>query len=152
LHDRLAAISPGALEESLELLVEGRAPREVQNESEATYAAKLGREHGEIRWAEPATVIDRKIRAMNPWPSAHTWLRSPEGPKKLKVFSCIQYRRQTGPAGTVLRSDRNGILVGAGEGSILLREVQMEGKRRMDARDFLLGNPVPPGTILGAAA
>ena len=87
---------------------------------------------------------------MNPWPAAHTFLPTPEGPRQLKVFSCIQHRRETGPAGGVLRADRRGLLVGAGPGAVLLREVQMEGKKRMPAGEFLRGHPVAAGTLLGA--
>jgi methionyl-tRNA formyltransferase len=152
LHDRLALIAPKALKEALALLVEGRAPRIPQNPLEATYASKLIREHGEIRWNTAREEIDRKIRAMNPWPSAYTWMPSPDGPRKLKVFSCIQYRRMTGPAGQVLRADKRGILVGAESGAILLREVQLEGKRRMSASELLHGHPLASGTILGRQA
>ncbi len=151
LHDRLAAISPGALREALDLLAAGRAPRVPQNDAEATYAAKLTREHGEIRWTDSRTTIDRKIRAMYPWPSAYTWLPGPGGPAKLKVYSCIQHRRNQGQPGEVLRADKHGLLVAAGEGAILLRDVQLEGKRRMPASDFLRGHPVAPGVVLGVA-
>lgn len=149
LHDRIAQVSPAALSEALLLLKQGRAPRIPQQEAEATHAPKLAREHGEIPWTESREVIDRKIRAMNPWPSAYTWLPTADGPRKLKVFGCIQSRRGKGSPGEVLRADKNGILVAAGEGAILLREIQMEGKRRMAAREFLLGHPVAPGTQLG---
>jgi methionyl-tRNA formyltransferase len=149
LHDRLATLAPEALKEALLLLKQGRAPRVPQNNAEATYAAKLTREHGEIQWNASRDEIDRKIRAMNPWPSAYTWLPTADGPKKLKVFSCIQSSRTSGTPGDVLRTDKNGILVAAAQGGILLREVQMEGKRRMSAHDFLLGHPVPVGTRLG---
>jgi methionyl-tRNA formyltransferase len=88
---------------------------------------------------------------MNPWPAAHTFLPTADGPRKLKVFSCIQHRREDGSPGTVLRADKRGILVAAGRGAVLLREIQMEGKRRMAARDFLLGHAIAPGTLLGDA-
>jgi methionyl-tRNA formyltransferase len=88
---------------------------------------------------------------MNPWPAAHTFVPTPDGMRKLKVFSCIQHRRETGPPGAVLRADKRGILVGAGSGSILLRDIQLEGKKRMPARDFLLGHALAPGTVLGAS-
>ena len=86
---------------------------------------------------------------MNPWPAAHTFLPSPNGPRQLKVFSAIQYRRQSGPPGVVLRSDHLGILVGTGSTALLLRQIQLEGKRPMPAPEFLLGHPLPVGTILG---
>ena len=116
----------------------------------ATYAPKLTRENGGIDWTVPQEQIDRKIRAMNPWPGAFTFLPTPEGPRKLKVFACIQHRRNIGAPGTVVRADKPGLLVAAGQGGVLLRDVQLEGKKRMSARDFLMGMPVAPGIILRA--
>jgi len=149
LHDRLSLLAAEALAEALPLLAAGHAPRIPQDESQATYAAKLTRENGEIAWADTAEKIDRRIRAMNPWPGAYTWFSTPEGARKLKVFSCIRHRKDSGPAGAVLRADRRGILVGAGCGAVLLRDIQLEGKRRMSAGDFLQGHPGRPGVILG---
>ncbi|MDB6172330.1 MAG: Methionyl-tRNA formyltransferase [Chthoniobacteraceae bacterium] len=152
LHDRLAALAPDALGAALALLKQGRAPRLPQVAAEATYAAKLTRENGEIRWTATREEIDRKIRAMTPWPSAYTFIPTADGPRKLKVFSSILHSRRLGEPGTVARADKHGILVAAAEGGLLLREVQIEGKKRMSARDFLLGNPVAAGTLLGIPA
>ena len=150
LHDRLAAVSPAALAEALALLENGTAPRIAQNSSLATYAPKLTRESGVIDWSAPCLHIDRKIRAMNPWPAASTSLPGKDGrPQKLKIFSVIPHRKCSGAPGEVLHTGKNGILVAAGTGGILLREVQLEGKKRMSARDFLSGNSIPSGTILG---
>jgi len=150
LHDRLAQLAPDALAEALRLLQAGTAPSLPQDNALATYAPKLSREYGEIDWTAPRCTIDRKIRAIYPWPSAYTWLPTAHGPKKLKVYSCIPYRRLTGVPGTVLRADRHGLLVAAADGAILLRDVQLEGKRRMSARELLHGHPVPVGALLGA--
>lgn len=150
LHDRLGIIAAEALAEAWPLLAAGCAPRSPQDETQANYAPKLARENGEIDWEATPREIDRRIRAMNPWPAAHTFLPTPEGRRQLKVFSCIQHRRETGPAGVVLRADRRGLLVGAGTGAVLLRDVQMEGKKRMPAGEFLRGHPVAAGTLLGA--
>lgn len=151
LHERLAQLAPVALAEALELLEKGCAPRIPQDSSQATYAGKLTREKGLIDWKKSSLEIDRSIRAMNPWPAAYTTLPEPGGnQRKLKVFATILNRKNSGKPGEVLRADKHGILVGAGGGSVLLREIQVEGKKRMSARDFLLGRPIPPGTILGA--
>jgi len=158
LHDRLGELAPEALIETLTLLKQGRAPRLPQDHNQATYAAKLSREHGEIDWAKTREEIDRRIRGMNPWPSAYTWLpvnsadaeTAGEGPKKLKIFAGIMHHCDLGAApGTVVRTDKHGILVAAGTCGILLRDVQLEGKKRMAAKDFLLGHPIPEGTVLG---
>lgn len=150
LHDRLAALAPDALAEALQQLAGGSAPRVPQDSAAATYAGKLSREDGLLAWESPAAV-DRRVRAMNPWPGAYTWIPTVGGLKKLKVFSVIQSRTLCGAAlaGTVLKSERRGILVAAGDKSLWLGEVQLEGKNRMRAADFLRGTPVPPGTILG---
>src|SRR5881398_1857350 len=88
LHDRLAEIAPGALQNALELLASGTAPRIPQNNDEATYAPKLEREHGQIDWSESAEAIERKIRAFDPWPGTFTILRDEPGvERKLKIFS-----------------------------------------------------------------
>ena len=149
LHDRLAKLAPAALAEALTLLKGGRAPRIPQDTALATYAPKLQRENGEINWADSREQIERVIRAMNPWPGAYTFLPTAEGARKLKVFSCIQHTKKLGAPGVVARADKNGLLVAAAEGGVLLREVQLEGKKRMTARDFLLGTSVMPGTVLG---
>ncbi len=149
LHDRLAEVAPEALTEALSLLKLGRAPRTPQDSALATYSPKLGREDGRIDWSASQIVIERKIRAMNPWPAAHTFLPAKEGPAKLKIFSAIHSRKSSGKPGEVLRADKHGILVAAGEGGLLLREIQLEGRKKMGARDFLLGHPIATGTLLG---
>lgn len=149
LHDRLALLAPEALRDGLELLAAGNAPRAAQDAGLATYAAKLGREDGCIDWSTGAVEIGRHIRAMNPWPCAWTTLQTDGRAAKLKVFSGIICRKTGGAPGAILRADASGILVGAGGGSVLLREVQFEGKRRMSAADFLRGHTVKPGGMLG---
>ena len=151
LHDRIAETTPGALAEAVALLERGDAPSIPQDDALATYAKKLGREDGEIRWDRSCQEICRHIRAMNPWPGAFTLLSDRDGvARKLKVFEAARNPRRSGPVGQVLQAGSRGLLVGCGSGSVLLREVQMEGKRRMPVRHFLIGRPVVPGVILGA--
>ena len=150
LHDRLAELAPEALAEAMNLLARGAAPRLAQDSTRATYAAKLSRESGVINWRASARAIDRQVRAMNPWPASSTLLPDPasDATRKLKVFSVIPFRHAGGEPGTVLRADKRGILVAAGEGAVLLRDVQLEGKRRMPVCDFLPGHPIAVGTQL----
>ncbi|MCX6966401.1 MAG: methionyl-tRNA formyltransferase [Verrucomicrobia bacterium] len=150
LHDRLADLAPEALAEAMQMLALGTAPRFPQDAARATYAVKLSRASGVIDWNATARGIERQVRAMNPWPASSTLLPDPAGgvPRKLKVFSVIPFRRASGEPGTVLRVDPRGILVAAGEGAVLLREVQLEGKRRMPVHDFLPGHPIALGTRL----
>lgn len=151
LHDRLATLAPEALAEAMALLAQGSAPRIPQEAAGATYAAKLSRESGVIDWHAPAAAIDRQVRAMNPWPAASTRLPGSGGnpARTLKVFSLIRCRRASGEPGVVLRADKRGLLVGTGQEAVLLREVQLEGSRRMSVRDFLAGHPIAAGTRLG---
>jgi methionyl-tRNA formyltransferase len=134
LHDRLAQIAPDALLESLRLVVAGNAPRIAQDNARATYAPKLKREHGQIDWSESAEVIERKIRAYNPWPGALMKVDR----QNLKVFSASVVDLN-GQPGEVLRSDKD-LIVAAGKGALSLTEVQLEGKRRMTAAEFLRGH------------
>jgi methionyl-tRNA formyltransferase len=137
LHDRLAKIAPQAILESLELLGRGRAPRVPQDNALATLAPKLNREHGRIDWSAPAEVIERKIRAFNPWPGAFTTI-STNGTHNLKIFSATIVDLQ-GKPGEILRSEKE-LIIPAGDGALSLREVQLEGKRRMSAVEFLRGH------------
>ena len=151
LHDRLAVLAPGALSDALSILGRGELlPRFPQDPALATYAARLTRENGRINWNAGAVEIERKIRALNPWPAAYATLPAADGRAlRLKIFSAIVCRKNSGPAGAVLRADGRGLLVGCGNGSLLLREIQLEGRRRMTVRDFLPGHPVTAGTSLG---
>ena len=142
LHDRLSDLAPSVLMESLELLEGGTAPRVQQDSSLATYAPKLGRQDGRLDWREPARLLARRVRAMSPWPGASA--RFVEG-GVLKIHSAEE-SAEGGAPGTVLSAGAAGFLVAAGEGSLLLREVQLEGKKRLSAGEFLRGFPVPAGT------
>lgn len=142
LHARLAAAAPQALEEALEWLQVGRAPRIAQEEQHATYAGKLTREHGWLDWSRPAEELERKVRALNPWPAALTAL----GTHQLKIFAARTADSFSGPPGVVAAVDTVSLTVMTGGGGALrIFEVQVEGKKRMSAGDFLRGHPVRPG-------
>ena len=134
LHDRLAQIAPEALVESLRLLAEGSAPRIPQDDACATYAPKLKREQGQIDWSESAEAVERKIRAFNPWPGAFMKLKD----QKLKIFSASVVELNGRP-GEILRSKED-LVVAAGQGAVSFGKVQLEGKRRMSAAEFLRGH------------
>ncbi len=129
LHDRLAQIAPEALLESLRLLAAGNAPRIPQDQALATYAPKLNREAGRLNWNESVEAIERKIRAYNPWPGVSG--------RNLKIFaaSIVDLR---GKPGEILRKDRE-LVVATSDRALSLTDVQLEGKRRMSAAEFLRG-------------
>ena len=133
LHDRLANIAPGTLLAALRLLAEGNATRIPQDNALATYAPKLKREDGRIDWSESADVIERKIRAFNPWPGAFMTIDG----RNLKIFSASIADLSDEP-GKILRSGKE-LVVAAGTNAVSLGEVQLEGKRRMSVAEFLHG-------------
>ena len=134
LHDKLAQIAQEALAEAILLLEEGKAPRLPQENELATYAPKLEREHGRIDWTESSAVIERKIRAFDPWPGAFMEVDH----RNLKIFGATIVDR-SGKPGQISRNE-NELIVAAGEGALSLGEVQLEGKRRMSAAEFLRGH------------
>lgn len=143
LHDRLAQIAPAALEKALTYFQKGNAPRIPQDSSLATYAPKLQRDDGRIDWTESAALIERKIRAFDPWPGAFTMLRNEAGrERKLKIFRAKVIESTKAAPGEILRSDGS-ILIAANEGALSLGELQLEGKRRMSAAEFLRGHTGP---------
>ena len=133
LHDRLAQIAPKALLEALQLLAKNNAPRIPQDNALATYAPKLTRHDGKIDWSEPAEIIERKIRAFNPWPGAFMELDG----RHLKIFSA-SIVNLSGKPGEILRSERE-LVIAAGKDALSLGDVQLEGKRRMNTAQFLRG-------------
>ena len=139
LHDRLAQIAPAALSDALPQLASGSAPRIPQDSSIATYAPKLEREDGRIDWNESAVAIERKIRAFNPWPGAFTLItdRSGKG-RKLKVFSASVVPLNERPGKLYLVNDD--VEITTGKDGLRLGEVQLEGKRRMSAKEFIRGH------------
>lgn len=133
LHDRLGEIAPDALLEALRLLAANKSPRVSQDKTLATHAPKLDREAGRIDWNETAAQIERKIRAYNPWPGAFTQFED----RKLKVFAASIVDLH-GKPGEILKRDRE-LVIAAADRALTLTEVQLEGKRRMKAADFLRG-------------
>ena len=113
--------------------VSGHAPRIPQDQAHATYAPKLNREAGKIDWNESAEAIERKIRAYNPWPSASTEFDG----RSLKIFaaSIVDLRGQPGE----LLRHQNELVIASKDRALSLREIQLEGKRRMSAAEFLRG-------------
>jgi methionyl-tRNA formyltransferase len=145
LHDALAELAPVALLRALDLLEGGEAPREPQDESSATHIGKLTRADGRIDWTGSAVEIERLIRAYDPWPGTHALL---EG-KQLKIYPPTSARAANGKPGVVLESSGSSIAIGTGDGVLEVTDLQLEGKRRMSAEEFLKGRPLPGGTSLG---
>lgn len=144
LHNRLASLGAQLLLETLERMKVGDVHPIPQDHSKATYAPLLKKEDGQIDWRKEAEEIDRRVRAFNPWPGAFT---SWEG-QLLKIYRGeIRKRAPAGKAGTVIWVGSDFIEVETGKDSFFIKEVQLEGKRRMTVRDFLSGHPIAIGTV-----
>lgn len=148
LHDRLALLAPDALLLTLRRLARGEIRPETQDGTRATYAPKLSRGDGEVAWGLPARAIDQRIRALSPWPGAFTYLPQAK-PVLMKIHRASVADGASGSPGEVLASGPDGIMIGSGEGAVVLEEIQIAGGRRLSAGEFLRGHAVPVGTRLG---
>jgi methionyl-tRNA formyltransferase len=147
LERRLAEVGTEVIIETIRGLEEGTIRPAPQDDSRATYAPALKKEDGWIDWSQPSEVLHRRIRALNPWPGTFTRM----GGKTLKIFSAeVDETPQSQDPGCVVNVGGGVIRVATGKDHLILKEIQLEGKRRLPVRDFLLGHPVKPGTILGA--
>jgi methionyl-tRNA formyltransferase len=145
LHDRLAIMGADLLRMALAMLLSGTLLPRPQDHSLATAAPRIGREECRIDWNRDACQIVSLIRGLSPVPCACTFLDG----KQIKIFAAAA---ETAPVteapGTVVGETAGVLRVAAGKGYVLLKEVQLEGKKRMAVRDFLRGCPVAPGRIL----
>jgi methionyl-tRNA formyltransferase len=148
LSERLKEVGARLLVEALRQLQAGTAPRIRQDESQASYARKLTKEDGEIDWRLSAAQIVNRVRGMNPWPGAYTFFQEKDHRKTFKVLLAGAIPEPAGEPGRVLVA-KGRFVVAAGEGSVELLSVQPEGKRQMDAAEFLRGHPITEGTTVG---
>lgn len=150
LHDKLALLAPQALQQALALIAEGRAPRIPQDHAQATHVKKLEREHGHVDWSRSAVEIERTVRAFNPWPGTFCLLPGEGGrAAQLKLHRArVAGDAEACPVGGTVISATGRLLVSCGSGVLELLEVQMEGRKRLSAAEFLRGQPVEAGTLL----
>jgi methionyl-tRNA formyltransferase len=145
---RLAFLGAEALGEAINGIKTGSIRPEPQPAAGVTFAPRIEREQGRLDWRRAAEELARLVRAFSPAPSAFTTL----GGRTLKVHRAIAI---PGPAGgtdgTVVAADAEGIEVATGDGRLRLLEVQLEGRRRMSAAQFLAGHALERGTCLGGA-
>lgn len=144
LHDRYCELSKDLLIATLDGLEKNTIIPQSQNNSLHTYAPMLTNKNTKINWNDTPCNIVNLVRAMNPVPVAHTTL----GGKKLKVYECHFDSSVSGEAGKVI-SSKGGLVVACRGGAIVITMLQLEGKKRMSASDFLCGFKVENGTVLG---
>ena len=132
LHDRLKEIGSQALVETIELIEQGKAPREVQDNSLSSYAPMLDKQIARLDFTKDAQTLHNLIRGLSPWPVAHTTVDG----KLLKVHRAVLADGK-GQPGEVIDSKK--FIVACKEGALELLEVQLEGGKRMKGEDFLRG-------------
>lgn len=144
LFGKLAQAGAELLIKTLPSIEQGTAEREKQPEESPTpYAAMITKQMGLMNFSKPAEELERLVRGMNPWPSAYTFING----KTLKVWKCKVSGEQTDAIpGTVFLTDKEGIHVACEKGTLILTEVQLEGKKRMDTEAFLRGYHIEKGT------
>ena len=148
LHDRLAGKAAPLLVDLLDRAEKGKIKRVRQNSAEASVAPRMTKEDGKINWDRSPEEIEAHIRSMQPWPGAYAWLPDGADQKMLKVFVVILSRRAKGKPGEIVEVNSHGILVAAKKGGVLLREVQLEGRKRMTAAEFARGAGIQAGIVL----
>jgi methionyl-tRNA formyltransferase len=173
LFDILSEIGARLCVRTLSAIADGTATYTPQDKSHASHTSKITKEMGDIDWSFTAVEIERRIRGCSPWPGTYTHI----GDKTLKIWRArvadddtagailqsmtaepggtakhMAREDVTGaheiPCGTVVSSQKGVIAVACGEGVLLLDELQLQGKKRMDASSFLNGYKIEPGTRL----
>lgn len=142
LHDRLAPLGAQLLLETLEGIAAGTLAARQQIEEGVSLAPMLSKQDGEIDFSQPATSVDRRVRGLDPWPGAYAFLG---GDKRVRLFSSSVVD-DAGAPGEVLGADGRGLLVACGEGAVRIKELQLPGRRRLEAAALLSGWPIPSGS------
>lgn len=145
LHDKMAEAGAKLAVETLAQMEKGLLKPEKQGETTTPYAKMLKKEMGNIDWTKPADEIERLVRGMNSWPSAYTkWENN-----VMKIWRAAVEEKDTQAApGTIVEVTKDSFSVQTGKGLLVVKELQIPGKKRMDAGAFLRGYQIAEGTVL----
>lgn len=153
LEARLAELGARTLVDALTELEAGRLRAEAQDEAAATHARRIAKQDARIDWCEHAVLIERRVRAYNPWPVAYTRLprgASDDAGERLRVWQArVVAHTGDAPPGTVVASGRAGIDVATGRDLLRILALQPAGKRSMSSGEYLNAHSLPPGVCLG---
>lgn len=141
LFERLSALSAELVRVQIPRFVQGELTKEPQPSEGATHARLIEKNDGALDFRATAQTVHDRVRGFQPWPGAFTAL---EG-RRIKVHATRVVAREgeLGEPGEVILADAEGIVVACGKGAVRIEELQPEGKKRMDTKTFLTGNPLP---------
>ncbi len=149
LEDKLSKMAAESLEDCLKRIENNNYKLISQDEDKVSLAPKLKKEDGLINWNKPAQEIYNLIRGILNWPGAFTYYQG----KLWKIYKARLTRapelRSAGAPGQIIQVSKEGIEVGTGKGSLIIEELQTEGKRRMKVEEFIAGHRIGIGEILG---
>ncbi len=137
LHDKLMQLGGPALLATLEQVQQGQLQPEPQDNTQATYAEKITKQEAQIDWSNPATLIERKIRAYNPFPVAYTFLNG----KRLKIYKAtlVNFSDSEKTPGDIIAFNEEGVVVACGDGALALQQLQLPGKKSMSIAELMNG-------------
>lgn len=144
LHEKLSQIGGSLIIKTLNKIEDKTAIRIPQDESKFTYVGMIRKTMGDINWSMEADVIERLIRGLNPWPSAYTGWNG----KVIKIWEAdVIDKEYAGAIGEVVEVGKDCLVVKTGKGGLSIKELQMQGKKRMDIGAFLRGYQIAEGTV-----
>ena len=146
LHDIMKEKGALLLKETIDLIDKGKAPRISQNHEEFTYAPIMSKTLGQIDFSKSAKDVHNLVRGVNPWPSAYTTYKG----QTMKVWKTkVLNETSDKHPGTILKVDKEGIRVSTNDNILLIKEIQMPGKKRVLVEEYIKGNSIETGEILG---
>ncbi|MBP5638403.1 MAG: methionyl-tRNA formyltransferase [Victivallales bacterium] len=149
LEEKLGKFAAESICDNLQLIKEGYMCAVAQDNSRATYAGKIKKCDGAVKWGIPATQLECKIRAYTPWPRVCMLAPTSKGIKRLQITSAkvVKLPAPCPQPGTLLAQDASGITIACAQDAIKICSIIPEGRNEMSAADFLRGTQIPPNTI-----
>ncbi|WNC68562.1 methionyl-tRNA formyltransferase [Thalassotalea nanhaiensis] len=140
LYEKLALLGPKALLETMSQMAQGTHIAKPQDNNLANYAEKLSKDEAELDWSLSADILDRKIRAYQPWPFAQITFNDNGKEHRIKVWQAEPLTEQSNkPEGTIVNVDKAGITIATGQGCLKLTSLQLPGKKALAVADILNG-------------
>lgn len=142
LHDKLISIGVPALLDALDQIEKGTATPEKQDDIKANYASKLSKEEAALNWQFGANELERKVRAFNPFPVAHTKRQGASDEERMRVWAAkVSEKPTTAVIGSITQVTEEGIWVACAQGQLILEQLQLPGKKAMSVGEILRGHP-----------